>query len=122
MDAARTDRAAAFGRLIDVWSNGDPADILGLITADYVGHMLHLEQGQRLAQDYPGWIKSFREANPNTRFLVQDQSASGDRLWTRLRATRGDGAVSHGMNVSRFVGDILAEEWAVWSGWMLGAD
>jgi hypothetical protein len=113
---------AAFGRLIDVWSGGEPADILALVTADYVGHMLHLEHGQRSRQDYPGWIQAFREANPNTRFLVEDQSASGDRLWTRLRATREDGAISHGMNVSRFVGGQLAEEWAVWSGWMLDVD
>jgi hypothetical protein len=121
MDAA-LDYRATFGRLIDVWSSGDPADISSLISADYVGHMLHLEQGQRSAEEYPGWIKSFREANPNTRFLVHDQSASGDRLWTRLRATRGDGAVSHGMNVSRFEGGRIAEEWAIWSGWTMVAD
>ena len=113
-------RSTTFGRLLEVWSGGDPADVLTLITADYAGHMLHLEHGQRSAQDYPGWIESFREANPDTRFLVQDQSASGDRLWTRLRATRGDGAVSEGMNVCRFDADRVAEEWAVWSGWKLG--
>jgi SnoaL-like polyketide cyclase len=112
-------QSATFGRTIEVWSGGDPTDILALITADYVGHMLQLEKGQRSAQDYPGWIQSFREANPNTAFFVQDQSASGDRLWTRLQATRGDGAVSHGMNVSRFVGERIAEEWALWSAWML---
>jgi SnoaL-like polyketide cyclase len=114
--------SATFSRLIGVWSGGDPAVILSLITRDYVGHMLHLEHGRRSAQDYPDWIQSFREANPNTRFLVQDQFTSGDRLCTRLRATREDGAVSHGMNVSRFVGDRIAEEWALWSGWMLGVD
>jgi SnoaL-like domain len=111
-------RGATFGRAIDVWSVGDPEDILALITVDYVGHMLHLENGQRSAQDYPGWIQSFREANPNTAFVVQDQSSGGDRLWSRLQATRGDGAVSHGMNVSRFAGDRVAEEWALWSAWM----
>ena len=122
MDAALDSHAAAFGRLLDVWSSGDPADILTLTTADYIGHLLHLEHGQRSAQDYPGWIHAFREANPNTRFLVHDQSMSGDRLWTRLRATRQDGSVAHGMNISRFVGGRIAEEWAVWSGWNLAVD
>lgn len=73
-------------------------------------------------KEYPGWIQSFREANPNTRFLVHDQSTSGDRLWTRLRATREDGGVADGMNVSRFVGDRIAEEWAIWSGWKIAVD
>jgi hypothetical protein len=26
-------------------------------------------------------------------------------------------SVAHGMNVSRFEGDRIAEEWAVWSDW-----
>jgi hypothetical protein len=122
VEAAVSYRTTAFGRLIDIWSNGDPADILTLITLDYVGHMLHLEHGQRSAAEYPGWIQSFREAYPNTRFLIHDQSATGDRLWTRLQATREDGAVSNGMNISRFADGRIAEEWAIWSGWRFVLD
>ena len=64
-------RSATFDRLLEVWSGGDPADVLTVITADYAGHMLHLGHGQRSARDYPGWIESFREANPNTRFSLE---------------------------------------------------
>jgi hypothetical protein len=122
MDAVPHSRAEVFGRLLDAWSSGDPAAILALITDDYVGHMLHLEQGQRSAHDYPKWIQSFRDANPGTRFHLHDQSSSGDRLWTRLRAVRGDGYIADGMNVSRFVNERIAEEWAIWSGWKTRED
>lgn len=115
-------RSELFGRLVDVWSNGHPSDILTLITPDYIGHMLHLEHGQRTAAEYPGWIQSFRGANPKARFRIHDQSASGDRLWTRLQATREDGAVSNGMNISRFADGRIAEEWAIWSGWTIVLD
>jgi hypothetical protein len=122
MDAAPDSPADVFDRLLDAWSSGEPAAILALVTDDYVGHMLHLEHGQRSAQDYPGWIQSFRDANPGTRFHIDDQSTSGDRLWTRLRAVRGDGCVADGMNVSRFVNGRIAEEWAIWSGFKKPAD
>src|SRR4051794_14878802 len=70
MDGAPDSPADVFDRLLDVWSRGDPAAIVNLITVDYVGHMLHLEHGQRSAQDYPGWIQAFRDTNPGTRFEI----------------------------------------------------
>ena len=72
------------------------------------------------------WIRSrsflectaeFRRQNPGTEFSILDQDLVGDLLWTRLEAHRADGAVAHGMNESRFVGDLIAEEWAIWSDW-----
>jgi len=83
-------RSATFDRLLEVWSGGDPADVLTMITADYAGHMLHLEHGQRSARDYPGWIESFREANPNTRFLAgsRAESPSPCRVQSALRTVR----------------------------------
>lgn len=122
MEAELDHRTDAFNRLIDAWRQGDPADVLTLITADYNGRLLEVEHGQRSAAQYPGWIQAFREANPSTRFHIQDQSTSLDRPWTRLRACRGDGAVSHGMTISRFADDRIAEEWAIWSGWAAADD
>jgi len=107
-----------FARLLAIWTGGDTAQIRTLITDDDVGHMLHLPgQGERTAASYPEWIERFREANPGTTFEVHDQTAAGDRLWTRLSARRADGASAEGMNVSRFAGELLAEEWAIWSPW-----
>jgi len=82
-------RSATFDRLLEVWSGGDPADVLTMITADHAGHMLHLEHRQRSARDYPGWIESFREANPN-RFLAgsRAESPSPCRLQSALRTVR----------------------------------
>jgi hypothetical protein len=88
-----------------------------LITPDYLGHMLHLPEGERTAEQYEGWILRYREANPGTLFSIEDQSARGDRLWSRLTVTREDGFHAYGMNLCRFVDDRIAEEWAVWTDW-----
>jgi len=117
MDEDLVARSRRFALLLEVWSGGDPDALESLITPGYIGHMLHLEHGERTAEQYAGWILSYREANPGTRFVVEDQSACGDRLWSRVLATHGDGRHAHGMNVSRFEGDRIAEEWAVWSEW-----
>jgi hypothetical protein len=117
MDPAPVALSARFELLLDVWRGGDLGALAGLITPDYLGHMLHLPDGERTAEQYQGWIVRYREANPGTRFRVEDQSASGNRLWSRLTATHGDGRQASGMNVSRFVGGRIAEEWAVWSDW-----
>ena len=118
MDASLTGRSTTFARLLLLWNGGDPDGVSDLITTDYRGHMLHMADGERSGEQYPQWIRDFRLARPGVRFEVADQATSGDRLWTRLVATTGDGAsVAHGMNVSRFEGDRIAEEWAIWSDW-----
>jgi len=121
MDALLASRAATFDRLLFAWNDGDPEVVRDLITADYRGHMLYLPNGERSAVEYPQWIRNYRLAFPGATFRVVDQSTSGDRLWTRLEATRPDnhaGGTAHGMNVSRFDGDLIAEEWAIWSPWL----
>lgn len=111
-------RAATFGRLLDVWNGGVPVTVEKLITTDYRGHMLYLPAGERTAQEYAARIRSYQGEFPGTRFRVEDQGLAGDRLWTRLTATRPDRSTAHGMNTSRFAGDLIAEEWAVWSSWI----
>ncbi len=106
-----------FARLLDAWNGDDPDVVLKLITSDYAGHMLHLEDGERTGPMYPMWINRFRDANPGARFTVEDQGSAGDRLWTRVVAHRADGAHANGINESRFVGSRIAEEWAIWSAW-----
>ena len=118
MDSRLASRAAVFARLLSAWNEADPEDVRALVTADYVGHLLGPAPGERTARQYPDWIRSYRAANPGAWFSVQDQGADGDRLWTRLSARLGDGSTAHGMNVSRFVGDRIAEEWALWSPWV----
>jgi hypothetical protein len=107
-----------FDRLLEIWNDGDPEAVRALVTTDYVGHMLHLPASERTAEEYPGWIRRYRAANSGARFVVADQSAAADRLWTRVEARLPDGRVAHGMNVSRFEGELIAEEWAVWSPWL----
>ena len=119
MDAHEIDRAEVFAQLLDAW-RGEDVEIATLVTSDYVGHMLHLSNGDRTGPMYPAWIEEFRLKNPGADFSVLSQSLAGDLLWTRLDARREDGAVAHGMNASRFVGDRIAEEWAIWTEWRQG--
>ena len=111
------DKIQTFARLLEAWNSDDPEPVMDLITSDYLGHMLHLEDSERTGPMYPTWIKRFRDENPGTHFTVEDQSSDGAHLWTRVLARRGDGATAHGINESRFVGPRIAEEWAIWSGW-----
>jgi hypothetical protein len=118
MQTILAQRGAVFDELLFAWNDGDPERVRELITADYRGHMLHLPQGERSAADYPEWIRNYRLANAGARFGVEDQSTYGDKLWTRLSAHLPNGDVAHGVNISRFDGDRITEEWAVWSPWL----
>lgn len=118
MQTILAQRSARFDELLAAWNGGDPERVQDLITANYRGHMLHLPNGERSSADYPEWIRNYRRANPGARFGVEDQSSSGDKLWTRLTAHLPNGDVAHGVNISRFDGDHIAEEWAVWSPWL----
>jgi hypothetical protein len=116
--------AATVAAVIDVW-NGAPVDRLqAMLAPDYRGHMLHLRDGKRDADSYPGLIQGYRAANPGAVFHILDQLAEGARLVTRLEARRGDGppgagSIARGINISRFdVDGRLAEEWAAWSTWL----
>ena len=118
------DSAATAAIVIEVW-NGAPVERLrDVLAPDYRGHMLHLKDGERDADAYPGLIQQYRAGNPGAEFRVVEQLASGDRLVSRLEARRFDGSsgaasVARGINISRFdTQGRLAEEWAIWSSWM----
>lgn len=107
-----------FAAVLDVWSGRRPTTaIRELISADYVGHMLHLEDGERTAEEYGAWIERYRRDQPEVEFTVVAQTVVGDHLWSRLIAARADHAVAYGMNESRVRDGRLIEEWAVWSPW-----
>lgn len=120
METTLAHRATVFDQVLAAWNGGDPELVRELITADYFGHMLHLSQGDRTGADYAQRIRDYRAANPGATFGVEDQSTSGDKLWTRLTAHLPNGDVAHGFNISRFDGDRIAEEWALWSAWLPG--
>lgn len=109
--------------LLDIW-NGGPADVLPtLISDDYRGHMLHLPSGERDAAQYGDRIRDYRASNPNARFERVEWFDAGDRVLTRLRATRHEVELglqfANGINISRIdVDGRIAEEWAIWTGWM----
>jgi hypothetical protein len=118
------DPAATAAIVIEVW-NGAPVERLrDLLAPDYRGHMLHLKDGDRDAAAYPGHIQRYRAGNPGTEFRVIEQRLDGDRLVSRLEAHRidkssGAASAARGINISRFdARGRLAEEWAIWSGWM----
>ena len=106
-----------FESLLEVWSGGDVDAVLDLVTDDYVGHMMHLNSADRRKGAYPAWIAQFLVKNPGAQFRVVEQRELSDGLFSRLEATRADGARSFGMNQSRFEGHQIAEEWALWSDW-----
>jgi len=112
--------SSIFQSLLTPWQDGSPTAVLGLVTDDYVGHMLHLVDGERSKDEYPGWIERYRTRYPGTRFSIEDQFESGDRVCTRLEATRteeGRTMTASGINISRYEADRVVEEWAIWTEW-----
>ena len=110
-----------FDGLLNVWQTGPGSAVSAMLTLDYVGHMLHVDEGERDREGYPGWIDAFRSRNPGTRFHIVERLVVGERVFSRIEATRAsaDGAtlISHGMNLSRFLDGLIAEEWAIWTEW-----
>jgi len=114
--------SAIFDTLLDLWNSGDLDQLSTLLEPDYRGHMLYQEPGERDGATYRAHIERYRGASPNVRFEVVDQFGGGDRLCTRLIGRRfdpasGEDQIVHGINISRYVNGLLAEEWAVWSAW-----
>lgn len=105
-------KAEVFNRYGDeVWRLGDFSHVSELLTEDYVGHSGGHDR------DVGGLLTSvelYRAQHPNLHVDVLEQFEAGDRLISRLRVYSA-GKVAHGINISRFAGDRIAEEWAVWT-------
>jgi hypothetical protein len=106
-----------FARLLAVWNGEEALDALdSVVTPNYCGHIgLRDRDLTRLKQD----IGDFRNRQPGVRFRIEHQFAEGAHLATRLTAqvpvdASGGSATVCGLNMSRWDGGLLAEEWAVW--------
>ena len=109
-------RKAVFRRAVEIWQKGHAELIDTVVTHDYVGHT---SKGNRNIDGLRARITEFHALYPDIRFTIEDQLAEGDRIATRMTAygtSKETGKVVHliGLNISRFVGDRIAEEWPVW--------
>jgi hypothetical protein len=108
---------ASFARYLAIASGeGDIAELDDLMASTFVGHIG--ERTRDLAQ-LKRDIASYRASADDVSFRIEHQFGSGAFVATRVSASairRADGAnlVATGINVSRWDGGLLAEEWAVW--------
>jgi predicted ester cyclase len=109
-------REAAFRRTAQIWEGGR-IDLIGeIVTQDYVGHT---SAGDRNIDGLRRRISEVHALYPDMKFTIEDQFAQSDRIATRMTAvgtSKATGKVVHliGLNISRFVGNRIAEEWPVW--------
>ena len=109
-------REAVFRRTAQIWQEGR-VDLIGeIVTSDYIGHT---SAGDRNIDGLRQRILAFHALYPDMKFTIEDQLADGDRIVTRMTAvgtSKATGKVVHliGLNISRFVGNRIAEEWPVW--------
>lgn len=114
-DGLVADRRETFDKLLAVW-NGDAGidELDSLLAPSYRGHLgSRLRDVAELKRD----IADYRDRVPGVRFRVEHQFSGGSYLAARLTAHAVDAsttAIVCGMNISRWEGGLLAEEWAVW--------
>jgi hypothetical protein len=111
-----TDRRETLSRYLAIWNGEQPLEALdALVTPGFLGHNGSRERNvSRLKAD----IAAYRHNAPSVRFGVDHQFGDDEYLASRVHAhiTDRDGneVTLHGINISRWEGDLLAEEWAVW--------
>ncbi len=107
---------AVFRHYLSIWERGALDELPSVVASNYVGHAA---SGDRDIGGLRERISAFRKLYPNVRFTIEDQIAEGDRVATRMTATARSSATGKpvkliGLNVSRFEGGSIAEEWPVW--------
>lgn len=95
----------------EVWVQGDFSNVHELLTEDYVGHSGPYD---RDLEHLLTAVELYRSEHPSLHLDVLDQFEARDKLVSRLRAY-SVGKSATGINISRFAGDRIAEEWAVWT-------
>jgi hypothetical protein len=114
--ALRTAREQALARYLAAWQGEAALDTIDeVVTDDYVGHMGFGNRGlAELKRD----IAAYRVSADDVRFSIHHRFGEGDYLATRVsvraRGKNGEELEAAGLNISRWHGDRLAEEWAVW--------
>jgi steroid delta-isomerase-like uncharacterized protein len=115
---------ALLQRWIDVWHAGDLAAVDEFVTPDYVRHDPNVSEvcGPDAEKQL---IAMYRAAFPDLRFAVEDMVAEGDKVVTRLTARgthrgellgippTGRAIAISAMEIYRFDGDKIAEQWVV---------
>jgi SnoaL-like protein len=112
----RAARERVLARYLAAWQGEADLDTIDeLVTDEYVGHM---GLGNRGLAELKRDIAAYRQSARNVRFSIHHRFGEGDYLATRVsvRATgaNGEALTAAGLNISRWEGDRLAEEWAVW--------
>ena len=109
-------RKVAFRHAVQIWQDGR-VDLVGsVVTPDYVGHT---SSGDRDIEGLRQRVLDFHKLYPDIKFKIEEQLVEGDRVATRMTAvgtSKSTGKTVHllGLNISRFVGNRIAEEWPVW--------
>src|SRR4051812_30931778 len=95
----------AFERLLAVWNGASTEALRSIISETYRGHMLHVAAGERDGASYAGVILDYRDRNPSAHFELVERLVAGDRVVSRLRATRNEPTLgpetANGINISR---------------------
>ena len=109
-------RKAVFRRAVEIWQQGRAELVDAVVTPNYVGHT---SKGDRNIDGLRARVTEFHALYPNIKFTIEDQLAEGDRVATRMTAygrskATGKSVRIIGSNISRFVGNRIAEEWPVW--------
>jgi len=103
-------------RYLAIWNGEQPLEALDvLVTPGFVGHIGSRDRDlSRLKED----IAAYRRTAASARFTIDHQFGDDEYLATRtsVHLTDQDGSeiTLRGINISRWEGDLLAEEWAVW--------
>jgi predicted ester cyclase len=116
MESTADRQKAVFRQYIGIWERGDLQDLPKVLAPDYVGHA---STGDRGIDGLRDRISVFRKEYVDAHFNVELQMAEGDRVATRMTATAiatatGAHVTLIGLNISRFEGGRIVEEWPVW--------
>jgi len=112
----RAARERVMARYLAAWQGEADLDTIDeIVTNDFIGHMGFGSRGlAELKRD----IAAYRQSARDVRFSIHHRFGEGDYIATRVsvRATgpTGEALSAAGLNISRWEGDRLAEEWAVW--------
>jgi hypothetical protein len=111
-----SDRRETLRQYQAIWNGEQPLDSLDeLVTPGFVGHIGSRDRDlSRLKED----IAAYRANVSTVRFTIDHQFGDYEYLASRITAhitDQGGNELSlQGINISRWEGDQLAEEWAVW--------
>ena len=111
-----SDRRETLRQYLAIWNGEQPLETLDpLVTPGFVGHIGSRDRDlSSLKED----IAAYRRTAPSAGFAIHHQFGDDEYLATRtsVHITDQDGneVTLQGINISRWEGDLLAEEWAVW--------